>query len=123
MDYDGLMGRLIAAFVRHGHYHQPEGVPSAHCPHPLTERGLTQAREAVDLLWSTASSEGWSIHSVIDSSRMLRAWQPLSGVPEGVYRQTEDEYRAELEKVTMFEATGKVDFALAVRMCLEEWLA
>jgi hypothetical protein len=54
---------------------------------------------------------------------MLRAWQPLSGVPEGVYRQTEDEYRAELEKVTMFEATGKVDFALAVRMCLEEWLA
>jgi 2,3-bisphosphoglycerate-dependent phosphoglycerate mutase len=78
------MGRLIAAFVRHGHYHQPEGVPSAHLAHPLTERGLAQAREAVDLLWSTARSERWSIHPVIDSSRMLRAWQTATVLAEGL---------------------------------------
>lgn len=68
-------GRRIAALIRHGHYEQPEDVPSAHLPHPLTDRGQEQSRALARALYETARVEQWTFHPVIDSSRMLRAWE------------------------------------------------
>jgi 2,3-bisphosphoglycerate-dependent phosphoglycerate mutase len=69
------MGRLIAALVRHGEYHQLADTPSAHQPFPLTETGAEQARQAALLLRETTREHGWEPLSPIDSSQMLRAWQ------------------------------------------------
>ena len=69
------MGRLIAALVRHGEYHQLRNTPSAHQPFPLTPTGEEQARQAALLLRDTAEQHGWAPISPFDSSQMLRAWQ------------------------------------------------
>ncbi|MFV9615947.1 MAG: histidine phosphatase family protein [Gammaproteobacteria bacterium] len=72
------MARLIVAFVRHGEYQQPPGVPSAHLPYPLTSAGINQAVDAAESLKNTADEENWDIYPVIDSSRQLRGWQTAS---------------------------------------------
>lgn len=72
------MTRLIVAFVRHGEYQQPPGVPSAHLPYPLTPGGIEQATAAAATLMDVASNESWGIEPVIDSSCQLRGWQTAS---------------------------------------------
>lgn len=72
------MTRLIAAFVRHGEYQQPPGVPSAHLPYPLTPGGIEQATTAAATLMDIACKESWDIEPVIDSSCQLRGWQTAS---------------------------------------------
>ena len=69
------MGRLIAALVRHGDYHQLRDTPSAHQPFPLNDEGVEQAAAASRELGTMISSNDWSLEPVIDASRMLRAWQ------------------------------------------------
>lgn len=69
------MARLIVAFVRHGEYQQPPGVPSAHLPYPLTADGIKQATAAAERLMDVASKQSWEIYPVIDSSCQLRGWQ------------------------------------------------
>ena len=69
------MAQLIAALMRHGVYHQPDGVPSAHLPHPLTPQGETDARSGARALLAETTSRGWRLDAVIDSSSLLRAWQ------------------------------------------------
>jgi 2,3-bisphosphoglycerate-dependent phosphoglycerate mutase len=81
------LARLIAALMRHGHYRQPRGVPSARLPHPLTRKGETQARAGAALLWHAARKETWRIHPVIDSSNLLRAWQTATIVADAFGRQ------------------------------------
>lgn len=70
-----ILPRLIIAFVRHGDYEQPPGVPSAHLPYPLTALGKQQAAGAAVLLKDFASRESCDIYPVIDSSCQLRGWQ------------------------------------------------
>jgi 2,3-bisphosphoglycerate-dependent phosphoglycerate mutase len=69
------MPRLVAALVRHGEYRQPAGMPSAHLPYPLTAAGEEQARQGASEIDAMARERGLKLHSVLDSSRMLRAWQ------------------------------------------------
>ncbi|MBT8117420.1 MAG: phosphoglycerate mutase family protein [Gammaproteobacteria bacterium] len=69
------MARLIAALVRHGEYHQLQDTPSAHQPFPLTDEGERQALAAARELRAAISRNDWDLEPVIDSSRMLRAWQ------------------------------------------------
>ena len=69
------MARLIAALVRHGDYHQLDDTPSAHQPFPLNALGERQAAEAAGELRELIDRHDWELVSVIDSSRMLRAWQ------------------------------------------------
>lgn len=76
------MARLIAAFIRHGEYHQLDGTPSAHQPFQLTAEGEEHARKAERVLRETIARHGWSICPIIDSSRMLRAWQTARIVTE-----------------------------------------
>ncbi len=76
------MSRLIAALIRHGDYHQLPGAPSAHQPFALNEQGMAQARDAGAALLEILRREGWTLHPVIDSSQMLRAWQTASRIAE-----------------------------------------
>jgi broad specificity phosphatase PhoE len=69
------MARLIAALVRHGDYHQLLDAPSAHQPFPLNSEGETQAQEGAQVLHDMIVQNDWTLVPVIDSSRMLRAWQ------------------------------------------------
>jgi 2,3-bisphosphoglycerate-dependent phosphoglycerate mutase len=65
--------RLLAAIARHGEYHQPPGVPSAHLPYPLTEQGRDQARSLAEQLLALAAEHGAELHPVLDASSLLRA--------------------------------------------------
>jgi 2,3-bisphosphoglycerate-dependent phosphoglycerate mutase len=74
----------LAALVRHGEYAQPEGVPSAHLPHPLTPRGEEQARTAAARLSELARARRWQIDPIVDSSSLLRAWQTAVVLARGL---------------------------------------
>jgi 2,3-bisphosphoglycerate-dependent phosphoglycerate mutase len=67
--------RIVAAMVRHGDYHQPEQVPSALLPHPLTERGVQQSRALGPRLHDQARGLGLMLDPIIDCSNLLRAAQ------------------------------------------------
>lgn len=69
------MARLIAALIRHGDYHQLPDTPSAHQPFPLNTEGEAHAGEGAEILRQVIEKYSWVPQSVIDSSRMLRAWQ------------------------------------------------
>jgi len=69
------MGRLIAALIRHGDYHQLADAPSAHQPYPLNSAGEARAREGAQVLHDMIVRNDWTLVPSIDSSRMLRAWQ------------------------------------------------
>ena len=65
--------RWVAALVRHGHYHQPPDVPSAHLPHPLTPRGRQHALDGAAELARWVVANGVSVAPVIHASCLLRA--------------------------------------------------
>jgi len=67
--------RVIAAIMRHGDYHQPEDVPSAHLPYPLTAKGREQAAAAADEILTFADRAGLEIHGIVGTSRLLRAYE------------------------------------------------
>lgn len=67
--------RFVVALVRHGEYEQPERVPSATLPHPLTAKGCAQARELATTLQGEADARGLALAPALDCSPLLRAWQ------------------------------------------------
>jgi 2,3-bisphosphoglycerate-dependent phosphoglycerate mutase len=69
------MAKRVLAWVRHGEYAQPPGVPSAHLPHGLTPRGREQALEAARVVWQYAGQQGLELDAVVDCSRLRRAWE------------------------------------------------
>ena len=79
--------RVIAALMRHGDYHQLPKTPSALQPFPLTQAGTQQAERAVGLLRGVLEMFGWSLHPVVDSSRLLRGWQTAELVCRGLEQQ------------------------------------
>ncbi|EDM81573.1 Phosphoglycerate/bisphosphoglycerate mutase [Plesiocystis pacifica SIR-1] len=75
--------RIVAALVRHGDYEQPERVPSAHLPHPLTARGREQAAKLGHQLWAAASELGLRVNPTLHTSTLLRASE-TAGLAAGV---------------------------------------
>jgi 2,3-bisphosphoglycerate-dependent phosphoglycerate mutase len=69
------MTARVLAWIRHGEYAQPPGVPSAHLPHGLTPRGREQARAAAHAVAEYAAQHALEIHCVLDCSRLRRAWE------------------------------------------------
>jgi broad specificity phosphatase PhoE len=63
------------AWIRHGEYAQPHGVPSAHLPQGLTARGREQACAAAHGVWSFSREHALELHAVIDCSSLRRAWE------------------------------------------------
>ncbi|HVI03747.1 MAG TPA: phosphoglycerate mutase family protein, partial [Enhygromyxa sp.] len=80
--------RIVAALVRHGDYFQPEGVPSAQLPHPLTDKGIEQARSVGSRLHDESRELGLQLDPVLDCSTLLRA------------RQTAELAAATLDRIT-----------------------
>ena len=78
------MAGLIAALIRHGDYYQLAGTPSAHQPFPLNQQGQVQAAQAAQILREEIGRHGWKLLPVIDSSRMLRAWQTARIIADGL---------------------------------------
>src|SRR5688572_2242625 len=69
------MAKRVLAWIRHGEYAQPPGVPSAHLPHGHTPRGREQAREAARVVWQRVQQQGLELDPVVDCSRLRRAWE------------------------------------------------
>ena len=69
------MSALYALIARHGDYHQQAQAPSAHQPHPLSQRGCAQASQAGTTLATWIEQQGWTLADEIHSSSLLRAWQ------------------------------------------------
>jgi len=67
--------RIVAALIRHGDYHQPDRVPSAQLPHPLTDKGVEQARALGQRLLDESRGLGLTLDPVLDCSALLRARQ------------------------------------------------
>ncbi|PRP91208.1 phosphoglyceromutase [Enhygromyxa salina] len=67
--------RVVVALVRHGDYQQPDKVPSAQLPHPLTERGVEQAQALGHQLHDECRGLGLMLDPVLDCSILLRASQ------------------------------------------------
>jgi 2,3-bisphosphoglycerate-dependent phosphoglycerate mutase len=63
------------AFARHADYAQLKATPSAHQPFALTESAIEQAKEQSQKLAAWLSQNNTELHTNIDSSHMLRAWQ------------------------------------------------
>lgn len=82
--------RVIAALIRHGDYLQQPDTPSALQPFPLSAKGIEQAERAVSLLQGVLDMFGWSLHPVVDSSRLLRAWQTAEVICQTLERQHGD---------------------------------
>lgn len=62
-------------FLRHGHYVQGDGIPSALLPHPLTPKGIQQSEQGVTELIKTIHQSEFSIPDCIITSSLLRAFQ------------------------------------------------
>lgn len=69
------MAERALAWIRHGEYAQPHGVPSAHLPHGLTARGREQARAAAHGVWAFARERELALEPVVDCSNLRRAWE------------------------------------------------
>ncbi|MFV8754964.1 histidine phosphatase family protein [Nannocystaceae bacterium ST9] len=67
--------RFVVALVRHGDYEQPDRVPSALLPHPLTAKGREQAHELAATLLAEARAHALTLATALDCSPLLRAWQ------------------------------------------------
>ena len=65
----------FAVLLRHGHYEQPEGVPSAWLPHPLTARGREQAASAMALVQASLADAGVALAPTLYCSSLLRAFE------------------------------------------------
>lgn len=76
------MPRLIAVLLRHGAYAQLPDTPSAHQPFPLTPEGEAQAMDSVAEIRAGLEELEVSLHPVIDSSNLLRAWQTARIIAE-----------------------------------------
>ena len=77
------MPRVVLSLLRHGAYDQPPRTPSAHLPIGLNAVGREQARAAVSVLLQKAAAEGLEIEAVLDSSRLLRAWETATVLARG----------------------------------------
>lgn len=78
------MPRRVLAWIRHGEYAQPAGVPSAHLPHGLTPHGQEQAAAAARVVWQFAERHGLELDPVIDCSRLRRAWETAESMARGL---------------------------------------
>jgi 2,3-bisphosphoglycerate-dependent phosphoglycerate mutase len=81
--------------MRHGVYEQPDGVPSAYLPHPLTAEGRGQSTASASGLLTMAEELGLALDPVIDTSGLLRAWETGSLIAEELRGETGDDFRVE----------------------------
>lgn len=77
-------GRLIAALIRHGDYHQLKDTPSAYQPFPLTDKGISQARQAAFKIGNFLERQQSVLAEEMDSSTLLRAYQTADEIRQAL---------------------------------------
>jgi len=82
------MSKLIAAFIRHGDYHQLADTPSAHQPFALNQHGIDQALKAALHIQQVCKQNHWQIAPDIDSSQLQRAWQTARIIADYLQQQS-----------------------------------
>lgn len=107
--------RFVVALVRHGDYEQPERVPSALLPHPLTAKGREQARELATTLLAEARAHELTLASTIDCSSLLRAWQTATLMAAELTEQT-----GLAIEVAEFEALCERSLGAAANLTIEQ---
>ncbi|MCU7809550.1 MAG: phosphoglycerate mutase family protein [Candidatus Thiodiazotropha sp. (ex Semelilucina semeliformis)] len=107
--------RVIAALLRHGDYHQLPNTPSALQPFPLTQHGVEQAQRAVGLLQRVLTMFGWSVHPVIDSSRLLRGYQTAEVIARGLLRET-----SQSTEIVEFDALAERSLGAGCNLTLQQ---
>lgn len=95
--------RIVAALVRHGDYFQPERVPSAQLPHPLTDKGVEQARAVGQALRDECRELGLQIDPVLDCSTLLRARQTAELAAETLNHLDSDQHVSFIEFAELSE--------------------
>jgi 2,3-bisphosphoglycerate-dependent phosphoglycerate mutase len=109
------MARVIAALLRHGEYHQLRDTPSALQPFPLTDSGVEQAERSVTLIQGVLRMFDWSLHPVIDSSRLLRGWQTAEVMRKGLQRGLQQQL-----KIESFDALAERSLGSAANLTLRQ---
>lgn len=102
------MPRLIAAFMRHGDYQQRIKTPSALQPYGLTPEGCQQAQQGAAMLIRYCQQESLSIHPVIDSSTLLRAWQTASEISSLLSDETSQKLSVKSDEALCERSVGSV---------------
>ncbi|MES9970145.1 MAG: histidine phosphatase family protein [Candidatus Thiodiazotropha sp.] len=110
-----IKARLIAALLRHGEYQQLPDTPSALQPFPLTKPGAEQAERSVTLVEGILEMFKWSLHPVIDSSRLLRGWQTAEVLCRGLQIGRQD--RLQIES---FDALAERSLGSAANLSLPQ---
>lgn len=108
--------RIVAAFVRHGDYFQPERVPSAQLPHPLTDKGIEQARSLAQRLLDAAGELGLQLDPVLDCSVLLRARQTAELAAETLNRLQEQQRFS----IAEFAELGERSVGAAANLTVDE---
>ena len=67
--------KSLFALIRHGAYHQLDGVPSALQPFPLTAEGVRVVQKEAELFKQWLNDEKFGVSPDVISSTSLRAWQ------------------------------------------------
>lgn len=67
------MAKVYCALIRHGEFERPDGVPSAHLPHPLTPKGREQAVKGAHRVLDMAAELGADVDTTIECSPLRRA--------------------------------------------------
>lgn len=109
------MARVIAAILRHAEYHQLADTPSALQPFPLTGSGIEQAKRSVRLIQGILGMFNWTLHPVIDSSRLLRGWQTAEEIRKGL--QTDLQQQLQIES---FDALAERSLGSAANLTLQQ---
>jgi broad specificity phosphatase PhoE len=115
-----MMVRRVLAWIRHGEYAQPPGVPSAHLPHGLTLRGQEQARVAARAVCQFAQQHRLTIDPVIDSSRLRRAWETADTMAHELEQLVGPARPVEEFRVEEFDALAERGLGAAANLTIEE---
>ena len=92
--------KTFFTLIRHGHYKQPEGVPSAYLPYDLTNDGKEQAAKAARILLEFAKKNDLKIHYRIYSSVLLRAWRTAQLIAQNLSEELGESFEVnETEKL------------------------
>jgi 2,3-bisphosphoglycerate-dependent phosphoglycerate mutase len=112
---DREMVRRVLAWIRHGEYAQPPGVPSAHLPYGLTARGREQARAAAHRVWQFAKERGIELDPSIDTSSLRRAWETAHWLSEELAR-----LGSPLASLAQFDALAERGLGAAANLTVDE---
>lgn len=112
--------RIVAALVRHGDYLQPDRVPSAQLPHPLSAKGIEQARALGHNLHDECRGLGLQLDPVLDCSVLLRARQTAELAVESLDQIEAGQREGQRFSLAEFFELGERSVGAAANLTIEQ---